>query len=83
MNFDIQMDRSVRVARREGGHRLLFAASCRTSLRYRTQHSRHSDEIRGGHRQLEVLIDVADAAVDGLSDAPHRLAPAEVLLDLS
>src|SRR5690606_19898724 len=81
MNFGIQMDRLERAARREGEHRLLVAESCRTSLRYRTQYSRHSDEIRGGHRQLEVLVDVADAAVDGLPDAPHRLSPAEVLLD--
>src|SRR5690606_117381 len=81
MNFGIQTNRSERVARREGAHSMRFAASSRTSLRYRTQYSRHSDEIRGGHRQLEVLIDLPDSPVDGLPDAPDRLAPAEVLLD--
>src|SRR5690606_1465487 len=81
MNFGIQTNRSERVARREGAHSMRFAASSRSSLRYRTQYSRHSDEIRGGHRQLEVLIDLPESPVDGLPDAPDRFAPAEVLLD--
>ncbi len=73
MNFGIQMNRSERAARREGGHRRLFASSCQPSLRYRTQYLRHSDEVRDGHRQLEVLIDRSSASVDGRADAPDRV----------
>ena len=50
-------------------------------LRYRHEHSRHSYDVAGGHRQFELLVDAPDASVHGLADAPNRLAPAEVLLD--
>lgn len=55
--------------------------SSRPFLRHQARHSSHSNEIAGRHGQFEVLIDTLDAAVHGLSEAPHRLAPAEVFFD--
>lgn len=74
----------VAVAARRGcgkGLRSAFRASSRCSLRYRRQYSGHPHQVRRRHRELEVLIDAPDAPVDGLTDAPDRLAPAEVLFD--
>src|SRR6185295_7273743 len=60
---------------------VVLEASCHRSLRHRTQHSSHSGDVAGCHRQLEVLIDAPESSVDGLAYAPDRLAPAEVFLD--
>ena len=50
-------------------------------LRFRAQHSGNSYDIARRHGELEVLIDASHPAVHRLADAPHGLAPAEVLLD--
>lgn len=45
------------------------------------QYSGHPHYVAGRHRQLEVLIDPADASIQCLPDSPDGLAPTEVLLD--
>lgn len=67
--------------RSESTHRCCVAASLRRFLRHREQYSSHSCETARHHRQLEVLINPFQSAVDRLPDAPHRLTPAKALLD--
>ena len=55
-------------------------SSCSSFLR-RVHHSGHSHDVAGCHRDLEVLIDAFESAVDGLPNTANRLAPAEVFLD--
>src|SRR5688500_9654733 len=55
--------------------------SQRCSLWVDRQHATEPDQIRSGHRELEVLIDAPEPAVDRLADPANGLAPAEVLLD--
>lgn len=55
-------------------------SSCR-SLRHHTWHSGHAGQIARNHRQLEVLVDALDAAIDRLADPADGLTPAEMLFD--
>src|SRR5258706_1492926 len=55
--------------------------SWRRCLRVRAQHSGNSYDVARRHRELEVLVDAPHPPVHGLADAPHGLAPAEVLFD--
>jgi hypothetical protein len=55
--------------------------SSRRSSQHHTWHSRHAGQIARNHRQLEVLVDAPDAAIDRLPDPTDRFTPAEVLFD--
>ena len=55
--------------------------SSRRSLWHHPWHSGHAGQIARNHRQLEVLVDAPDAAIDRLPDPSDRLAPAEMLFD--
>lgn len=57
------------------------SGSSRRSLRHHTWHSGHAGQIARNHRQLEVLVDALDTAIDGLPDPSDGLAPAEMLFD--
>src|SRR5690242_19694643 len=61
--------------------RLHLGGSSRGSLRHRSQYPDHASQIARDHRQLEVLIDPLDAAIDRLPNPTDGLAPAEMLLD--
>jgi hypothetical protein len=50
-------------------------------LRHCEQYSRHPTQIARNHRQFEMLIDLAQAAVHRLSNLADRLAPTEMLFD--
>lgn len=58
-----------------------LAASSHRPLCARPEYSRHSHDVAGRHRQLEVLIDLLDASIQCLPDPTDCLAPAEVLFD--
>jgi hypothetical protein len=47
----------------EDHRRGVLATSSQRSLRRRAEHPRHSNDVAGRHRQLEVLIDAADASI--------------------
>jgi len=70
--------RSARTSERRASR---IGGSLRRSLRRRAQHSSHSHDVARCHRQFEVLVDALDPSINGLSDAPDRLAPTEVFLD--
>jgi hypothetical protein len=55
--------------------------SSRRPLRHHAWHSRHAGQIARGHRQLEMLVDAPDAAIDGLTYPADRFTPAEMLFD--
>ena len=55
--------------------------SLRRFLRVRAQHSGHSYDVARRHGELEVLVDAPHPPVHRLADAPHGLAPTEVLFD--
>ena len=62
-------------------HQEQFFRSLPHLLRHREHYSRHPCEIARRHRQLELLINPADATKDRLPNPPDRFAPTEVLLD--
>src|ERR1700739_3382543 len=74
--------RRGRSACRRGGVRVAhLGGSLHRSLRHRAHYSGHSSQIAYHHRQLEVLIDALEAAINRLPNPADGLAPAEMLLD--
>jgi hypothetical protein len=51
------------------------------SLCHRTGHSRHAGQTIRNHRQLEVLVDVPDAASAALTYPADGFSPSEMLFD--
>src|SRR3954471_7436685 len=58
-----------------------FRGSLTGSCRQRRPHSRHPQQIAGGHGELELGIDASKASKHGLPQSPDGLAPTEVFLD--
>src|SRR5436190_24087467 len=55
--------------------------SLRHSARHHDRYSSDAQQIAGGHRELELVIDSLQATKHGLANAANGLAPPEVLLD--
>lgn len=70
-----------RASRRVAARRPCLNGSLHRSLRQRRQYSGHSGQVARQHRELEVLVDPFDAAIDGLTNPADSLAPTEVLFD--